>query len=69
MKSFRHFATLEAPSRTFIAWIQFSPDGQRLAAQEWSHGIQLWDLSALRLALRAQGLDWETEAVDQPVGR
>jgi WD40 repeat protein len=58
---FRHLATLEAPSRTFIGWLQFSPDGNRLAALEWTHGIQLWDFPALRRKLGTLGLDWEME--------
>jgi WD40 repeat protein len=66
VETFRHLATLEAPCRTFITWLQFSPDGHRLAAFEWTHGIQLWDLPPLRQELRARGLDWEAEPLVMP---
>ena len=47
VETFRHLATLEAPRPAVIAWLQFSSDGQRLAALELSHGIQLWELRRL----------------------
>jgi WD40 repeat protein len=62
VESFRQLATLEAPSRTFLNWLEFSPDGNRLAALEWTLGVQLWDLSALRRELRTRGLDWQMPA-------
>jgi WD40 repeat protein len=58
--TFRYLATLEAPEHATIAWIQFRPDGQQLAALEQNLGVQLWDLAALRRELQARGLDWET---------
>lgn len=45
--------------RAFIGWLQFSPDGNRLAALEWIYGIRLWDLPLLRRELRTRGLDGE----------
>jgi WD40 repeat protein len=62
VESFRHLATLEAPSRTYLGWLQFSPDGNRLAALERTHGIQLWELPRLREELKVRGLDWDAPA-------
>jgi len=39
VETFGHLATLEAPRPAVIAWLQFSSDGQRLAALESNHGI------------------------------
>jgi WD40 repeat protein len=60
IESFRQLATLEAPHHGQAVWLAFSPDGDRLAAQEYRQGIQLWDLTRLRAELRQRGLDWES---------
>jgi WD40 repeat protein len=58
-ETFRYLATLEAPGNATIQWLQFSRDGQRLAALESQYGINLWDLRRLRADLAAMNLDWD----------
>jgi hypothetical protein len=51
-------ARLEALDPRHITWLCFTPAGGLLAATT-DHSIQFWDLPAIRIQLRAMGLDWE----------
>ncbi len=54
-------ATLEPPERSGVDQIVFSPDGQHLAVLTPKQTVELWDLRAVRVRLRAMGLDWDPE--------
>ena len=55
----RVLATLEARDASVIFALRFSPDGSQLAALEWDHQLQLWDLRLIRQQLRTMNLDWD----------
>jgi hypothetical protein len=53
----RALATLQAPEAKRIAWLCFSPDGDRLAVATDGDHVRLWDLGLIRRQLAALGLD------------
>ena len=65
--TFAELARLEALDPRHITWLRFTPAGGLLAATT-DHSIQFWDLPAIRIQLRAMGLDWEPPS-DSPTSR
>jgi hypothetical protein len=57
----RTIAKLEDPFADRSTWVTFSPDGTRLIAvvAGYADAIHIWDLHAIRVRLKAMGLDWE----------
>jgi WD40 repeat protein len=60
LDSLEEIATLASPEPGIIYDIGFSPDGRYLGVQ-MNNTVCLWDLQALRRALRAIDLDWDAE--------
>jgi WD40 repeat protein len=55
-------ATLTAADPYQVLWLDFSPDGTRLAAATETSIAQIWDLRALRGRLRELEVDWDLPA-------
>ncbi len=53
---------LESPIPLTNNRVRFSPDGSQVAMVGENHGVQLWDLRALRRELAARGVDWPEPA-------
>jgi WD40 repeat protein len=51
-------AQLQAPNPEMLTWLEFSPDGSRLAATTQGRSVHLWNLAGLRRELAALKLDW-----------
>ncbi|MEP6809083.1 MAG: serine/threonine-protein kinase [Chthoniobacterales bacterium] len=52
-------ANLESPRLAHLEYLRFTGDGKQLAALGAGQIIQLWDIPAIRQALRERGLDWD----------
>jgi WD40 repeat protein len=59
-------ARLEDPDPQLIEWLEFSPDGSKLAVACSTHMVQLWDFRAIRAELAARGLDWNHPPLPAP---
>ncbi len=46
--------------------IAMSPSGHRVACTYPQHGIQLWDIAAIRRELKVMGLDWDSRDLEVP---
>ena len=55
----REIATLSLPYPELVHRLAFSASGSLLAAACSGHGIQIWDLRAIRERLADMGLDWD----------
>ena len=56
----RTIAQLEDPFADRSAWITFGADGTKLiTVSPYSAAIHVWDLRAIRVRLKAMGLDWD----------
>jgi len=55
----REIATLSLPYPELVHRLAFSADGSQLAAACSGHGIQVWDLRAIRQQLADMSLDWD----------
>jgi eukaryotic-like serine/threonine-protein kinase len=68
-------ATLELPEEggAGVVWMQFAPDGAELYCLQPTPPLMVWDLRAVRAALKDLGLDWagsvpsESKAVKQSI--
>jgi WD40 repeat protein len=58
-------ATLEAPGLGVVKF-KFSPDGCMLAAMQFDHHVQLWDLRLVRQELKQMHLDWDMPPCPPP---
>jgi WD40 repeat protein/tRNA A-37 threonylcarbamoyl transferase component Bud32 len=52
-------ATLEPPEPRTINWLEFSPDGTRLAAVTFTRVLHVWDIGMIRRDLATMNLDWD----------
>jgi serine/threonine protein kinase/WD40 repeat protein len=59
----RELATLEAPMPHTPSWLEFSPDGTRLAVATQGAGLNVWDLRLIRQELAAMKLDWDAPSL------
>jgi serine/threonine protein kinase/WD40 repeat protein len=56
----RTIAKLEDPHGDRAGWMGFTPDGTQLVvAAPYAKAIHVWDLRAIRVRLKAMGLDWK----------
>jgi WD40 repeat protein len=69
LETLEEIATLTTPEPGLISMgLAFSADGRYVAVAE-SDTVQIWDLQALRRALRSVGLDWDEEGQQSVVSR
>ena len=53
-------ARFEDPNGDLSTWAAFTPDGtQLISAARYADAIHRWDFRAIRVRLKALGLDWD----------
>jgi len=56
----RTIAHLQDPNLNVNRYMVFTPDGtQLIVGADFEHAIHRWDLRAMRVELKAMGLDWD----------
>jgi eukaryotic-like serine/threonine-protein kinase len=59
-------ARLELPDEGVVVWMQFAPDGSKLYSLQPSSPLIMWDIAAVRTALKEMGLDWAESPARAP---